>query len=134
MAHPRLLRFVSCQSEDSEFIARALAAYIGHHVGLATEFVDGVPWQERERMLDAGTAHVGWICGLPYVLKSKSPSLRMELLAAPVMHGPRYAGRPVYFSDIVVRRDHAARSFDDLRGARWGYNEPRSRGWCGLRA
>jgi ABC-type phosphate/phosphonate transport system substrate-binding protein len=49
----------------------------------------------------------------------------VELLAAPVMAGTRYAGRPVYFSDIVVHRDSAARSFADLRGARWAYNEHR---------
>ena len=34
--------------------------------------------------------------------------------------------RPVYFSDVVVRRDSTCRSFRDLRGATWAYNEPRS--------
>jgi len=32
----------------------------------------------------------------------------------------------VYFSDVVVRSDSAARSLGDLRGAAWVYNEPTS--------
>ncbi len=109
-----------------QFVGREVTRYIGERLGVATEFVDGFSWQERERLLDAGEIHAGWICGLPYVLKADRPRPGVELLAAPVMAGARYAGRPVYFSDIVVRSDHPARSFDELRGARWGYNEPRS--------
>jgi phosphonate transport system substrate-binding protein len=50
----------------------------------------------------------------------------LELLAAPVARGERYQGRPVYFSDVVVRRERLFGSFEDLRGASWAYNEPRS--------
>ena len=38
----------------------------------------------------------------------------------------RYGGRPVYYSDVIVRRDRPMRSFQDLRGGSWAYNEPRS--------
>jgi phosphonate transport system substrate-binding protein len=126
MGKHRLLRFTSCQSENSEFIGRALTRYIGERLGLATQFVDSISWQQRLRLLDEGVIHSGWVCGLPYVLRADRPRPRMELLAAPVMAGARYARRPVYFSDIVVRHDSPARSFLDLRGSRWGYNEPRS--------
>lgn len=126
MMRPRILRLTSCQAENSEFVGRAIASYLAYRLGLATEFVDGVSWQERERLLDKGEVHAGWICGLPYVLKSGRRRPGVELMAAPVMSGPRYAGRPIYFSDIVVRRDSAVRSFADLRGARWAYNEPGS--------
>ena len=40
--------------------------------------------------------------------------------------GRRYQNCPVYFSDVVVHRDSPFRSFADLRGASWAYNEPRS--------
>ena len=126
MGRPRTLRLTSCQAENSEFIGRAVAKYVEDRLEVATEFVDCVPWRERERLLDEGEIHAGWICGLPYVLKADCARPGVELLAAPVMSGTRYAGRPVYFSDIVVQRDSTARSFADLRGARWGYNEPRS--------
>jgi len=126
MSFPRCLRLISCQAENSEFIGRAIARYAAERLGMSIEFVDGIPWQERERLLDEGAIHAGWICGLPYVLKADRHRPGLELLAAPVMAGPRHAGRPVYFSDIVVRRDSTVRSFEDLRGSRWAYNEPGS--------
>jgi phosphonate transport system substrate-binding protein len=48
------------------------------------------------------------------------------------MAGARYARRPVYFSDIVVRHDHSARTFADLRGTRWAINEPGSHSGYGI--
>lgn len=126
MERLRVLRFTSCQAENAERIGRDLTRYLGVRLGLATEFVDGIPWQQRERLLDEGRIHVGWICGLPYVQKADGARPTVKLLAAPVMAAARYAGRPVYFSDVVVAHGHTARSFGDLRGARWAYNEPGS--------
>ena len=42
------------------------------------------------------------------------------------MHKVRYGGRPVYFSDLVVRAEAPFCSFADLRDATWAYNEPAS--------
>ena len=95
-------------------------------LGISTEFVCDIPWQERERLLDRGEITVGWICGLPYVRKRNAGATNIELLAAPIMKHPRYAEQPVYYSDIVVHADSHFRSFDDLRGATWAYNEPGS--------
>jgi phosphonate transport system substrate-binding protein len=39
------------------------------------------------------------------------------------MTAPRYGGRPVYFTDVVVRRDRPFRAFSDLRGTAWAYND-----------
>jgi len=125
MGCPYVLKLTSCQAENSEFIGRAVADYIADRLGVATEFVDDIPWQEREYLLDKGEIHAGSICGLPYVLKADSRRPSLELLAAPVMTRGRYGSRPVYFSDIVVHRHSMVRSFTDLRGSRWGYNEPR---------
>ena len=49
-----------------------------------------------------------------------------------MVRGARYGGRPVYFSDVVVRRDSPCRSFADLRGRSWAYNEPRSQSGYGI--
>ena len=35
-------------------------------------------------------------------------------------------GRPVYFSDVIVRRDGPITHLEDLRGRSWAYNEPAS--------
>ncbi len=77
-------------------------------------------------MIDTGLANMGWICGLPYVHKIDRAGVRIELLAAPVMKNARYQGKPVYFSDVIVRRESSFRSFEGLRGRRWAYNEPNS--------
>jgi phosphonate transport system substrate-binding protein len=43
-----------------------------------------------------------------------------------VLAGDRYAGRPVYYSDVVVRRDSPITRIGELRGCSWAYNEPAS--------
>lgn len=121
-----VLCLTSCQAPNADETVRAMAGYLAQRLQMPTEFVADIPWQERERRLDAGEVHMGWICGLPYVRKADRPRPTLELLAAPVMSGQRYEGRPVYFSDVVVRRDSPFRSFADLRGAAWAYNEPGS--------
>lgn len=123
---PALLRITSCMADNAEATCRAITSYLGGKLGIATEFVDCIPWQERERQLDAGLIHVCWICGLPYVWKADAADSMVEACVAPVMAADRYAGAAVYYSDIVVRRDSRYRSFADLRGASWAYNEPNS--------
>lgn len=123
---PAVLRITSCMADNAEATCRAISAWLGEQIGIATEFVDCIPWQQRERELDAGRIHLCWICGLPYVRKADAAVPQVEACVAPVMALPRYANAPVYFSDIVVRRDSSYRDFSGLRGARWAYNEPDS--------
>jgi hypothetical protein len=40
---------------------------VGDGLGIAVEFVDEIPRQERLREFDAGRIHVCSMCGLPYV-------------------------------------------------------------------
>lgn len=120
------LKVISIQSESMADTCRQIAHYLGDQLGVATEFVNDIPWKEREELLDAGQAHLGWICGLPYIWKADQRPAPVELVAAPVMRQPRYQQRPVYFSDVIVRRDSATATFADLRGAVWAYNEPHS--------
>jgi len=120
------LVITSCLAANTHPGGRAVAGYINQRLGINTEFAVDIPWQERQRRLTSGQIHMGWICGLLYVRISDQPNSPLELLAAPVMRGPRYAGRPVYFSDIIVRQDSQYYSLSDLRGMRWVYNEPES--------
>jgi phosphonate transport system substrate-binding protein len=50
----------------------------------------------------------------------------VEPLAAPVLAGDRYGGRPVYYSDVIVRHDSPITCLEELRGCSWAYNEPAS--------
>lgn len=120
------LTFTSCMAPRADAFGVALARYISDRLQIPTTFVGDIPWQERERRFDAGAIDCCWICGLPYVWKTARGEPSLELLAAPVMQGERYRGRPVYFSDVVVQRTSHFHSFADLRGATWAYNEPGS--------
>ena len=121
-----MIRIASCMAPNADDTCRAIADYLARALGVGTEFVDGISWRERERQFDAGEIQLCWLCGLPYVWKADAPPPAIELVAAPVMAAPRYAGKPRYFSDIVVHAQSRFRSFAELRGATWAYNEPNS--------
>jgi len=113
-------------ADNTESLCEAIAEYISIRLGIQIEYVTGISWQERERLFDEGTIQILWICGLPYVHKADTSESNIQLLAAPVPAGSRYGGRPIYFSDIVVRKESPFKTFEDLRGAAWAYNEPNS--------
>jgi phosphonate transport system substrate-binding protein len=77
-------------------------------------------------------ADAGFLCGLAYIELNARPKPPLEALAAPVLRGARYGGRPIYFSDVVVRRESPVRSFAELRGRSWSYNEPWSHSGYGI--
>lgn len=120
------LKLASCIAENTESFCEGVASFIEDQLGIRSEYVSGIPWQERERLFDRGAIQILWLCGLPYVHKADTFESDIELLAVPVPRGERYQTRPVYFSDVIVRRDRPFESFCDLRGASWAYNEPRS--------
>ncbi|WP_229744119.1 phosphate/phosphite/phosphonate ABC transporter substrate-binding protein [Aliidongia dinghuensis] len=63
---------------------------------------------------DLGAA---FMCGFPFVRSQYRP----KPLAAPIPAGARYAGRPVYMTDLVVRADAPYRTLEDTFGGRLGY-------------
>jgi ABC-type phosphate/phosphonate transport system substrate-binding protein len=119
-----VLKLASCMAENCEPFCQNIAAYIQSRLGIKTAYVNDIPWQERERLFDEGQIQILWLCGLPYVHKADLRENDMELLAVPVPAGSQYCGQPVYFSDVIVREESPFRSFEELRGAVWAYNEP----------
>jgi phosphonate transport system substrate-binding protein len=103
-------------------VYRFLADRIGGRPGRRVELVVGHSFDQFER----GEADLGVICGLPYVWLADRRPPPVEPLAAPVLSGARYGGRPVYCSDVIVRRDSVITCLEELRGCSWAYNEPAS--------
>jgi phosphonate transport system substrate-binding protein len=83
--------------------------------------IQGGDWRE----LAEGQIDAAFVCSPPLIWLGGA----VEAIAAPVLREERFAGRPLYSSDVVVARDSPFDSFGDLRGARWAYNEPSS--WSG---
>lgn len=73
-----------------------------------------------------------FVCSLPYVTFERRGLAPGLPAVAPVLTGDRYGGRPIYFSDVIVPSDSPARSFADLRGRSWAYNEPLSHSGYGI--
>jgi phosphonate transport system substrate-binding protein len=116
------LRFATFLAPNMAPVYRFLAARIGRRLGRPVELVIGRSFDQFE----AGEADLGVICGLPYVWLADRRPPSVEPLAAPVLAGGRYGGRPVYFSDVIVRRDSPITRLEELAGRSWAYNEPAS--------
>jgi phosphonate transport system substrate-binding protein len=95
-----------------EFVAEACGA---------ADLVDRGDWRE----LAAGTIDLAFICSPPVIWLGGA----VEPIAAPVLTDPRFGGKPMYSSEVIVRRDSRFQSLEDLRGTRWAVNEPSS--WSG---
>jgi phosphonate transport system substrate-binding protein len=99
---------------------QAIAGVLAQRLGREPRFEVAESYERCAADVD----DVCFVCSLPYLLFSAAGRIRMEVLAAPVLAGERYAGRPIYFSDVVVARDSPFHALSDLRGRVWAYNEP----------
>lgn len=113
------IRFATYLAPNMLPVYQFIVEYVGARLACPTELAFGMSFDAFER----GLIDAGFICGLPYVELTRSAEPAIELLAAPVLQGERYRGEPIYFSDVIVSRDHPARSFAELRGCRWAYND-----------
>jgi phosphonate transport system substrate-binding protein len=113
------LRVATFLAPNMRPIYEFLADAFGRELCSDAELVVGASFDQFAN----GEIDVGFICGLPYVQLARQTPAPVEVLAAPVLSGDRYAGRPIYFSDVIVHRDSPVRTFADLRGRSWAYND-----------
>ncbi|MGZ3582781.1 MAG: phosphate/phosphite/phosphonate ABC transporter substrate-binding protein [Ktedonobacterales bacterium] len=116
------IRFATFLAPNMYAVYQCITDYVGDRLGCRTELTAGASFAAFER----GEVDAGFICGLPYVQLTRSSDPPVELLGAPVLQGERYGGLPIYFSDVVVRRDSPYRTFAELRGCAWAYNDRES--------
>lgn len=101
-----------CNRPLYEFVAEACGA---------AELIDVRDWRE----LDSGRIDIAFVCSPPVIWLGGA----VQAVAAPILTDPRFGGKPLYCSEVIVSRDSPFQSLDDLRGARWAINEPSS--WSG---
>jgi phosphonate transport system substrate-binding protein len=81
--------------------------------------------ERSEDPFSRGEADVGFLCAPTYLGLGERERPPAELLGvAPVFADERARGEPVYFCDMIVSRGSSARSFWDLEGGAWAYNDP----------
>ena len=122
------LRFATYLAPNVLPVYEAVAEEVGRRLDIDTELVVETSYDSCER----DEYEVCFVCSLPYVTFERRGIAPAAPVAAPVLSGKRYEGRPVYFSDVIVPRDSDARSFLDLRGRSWAFNEPLSHSGYGI--
>lgn len=96
----------------------AAAAAAGDALARDVEIVQGRSFDE----LSDGDLDVAFLCGLPYVGLGEG----VQALVAPASAAPRYAGAPMYFSDVIARVGEPAERLEELAGRVLAVNEPDS--------
>ena len=122
------LRFATYLAPNVLPVYQAATEEVGRRLGIGTELVVETSYESCER----DEYEVCFVCSLPYVTLERRGIRPAIPVAAPVLRGGRYGGRPIYFSDVIVPRESPARSFDDLRGRSWAYNEALSHSGYGI--
>jgi len=109
-------------------VYEVVADEIARRLGIPTDLVVETDYESCRR----DENEICFVCSLPYVMFERQGISPSEPVAAPVLQGERYAGLPIYFSDVIVHRSSPFRSFEDLRGRSWSYNEPLSHSGYGI--
>ncbi len=122
----RTLRFATFLAPNMFPVYAFITRYVQERLGVSTALIVGSSYERLSEQAD-----VSFLCGLAYI-ELRRLGEPIEPLAAPLLCGSRYDGRPIYFSDVIVRRDSPFRSFADLRGCSWAFNEPYSHSGYGI--
>jgi phosphonate transport system substrate-binding protein len=115
----------NCLAPHLGWFYRFLAGHMADRLSRPVEFIEDAAYEQL------GAVDVVFVCSLAY-LEHPAILRRFEPIAAPVLSGARYGSRPVYYSDVIVRHDSSVRSFADLRGLSWAYNEKLSQSGYGI--
>ena len=116
------LRFGTFLAPNIMPVYQAVADTVGERLGMKTELVVETSYDNCAKDVN----DVCFVCSLPYVEFERQGIAPAIPIAASILAGERYGGKPIYFSDVIVRRDSPFQRFTDLRGHTWCYNEPLS--------
>lgn len=122
------VRFGTFLAPNMMHVYQAIADEVGARLGLSTELVVETDYENCRNDVN----DICFVCSLPYVHFEREGIAPADPIAAPVLRGDRYSGRPIYFSDVIVHVDSGIRSFAELRGRSWAYNEPLSQSGYGI--
>src|SRR5262245_17332871 len=101
-APPRPLRAGTFLAPHLFWFYEFVVQRLGRRLGVSVELTQPSNYVELSGM------DLAFVCGLAYVERGEANEL--EPLAAPVLRGRRYGGRPVYYSDVIVRKGSGLRS------------------------
>lgn len=112
-------------------VYQEMADYLGRKIGRRAQVISGLSYTEADLMLAKGIIQIGFVCGLPYTHAGGNYRLlampSMSMKAGVYSDAPGYEGAPhKYFSYTIVRKDAPYKSWQDLRGHSYAFNEQNS--------
>ena len=122
------LRFGTFLAPNMLSTYQAIADGVGQRLGMSVELVVETDYENCTNDVN----DVCFVCSLPYIIYERQGRSPAVPIAAPILMGDRYEGRPIYFSDVIVHVSNPAQSFTDLRASSWAYNEPLSQSGYGI--
>jgi phosphonate transport system substrate-binding protein len=126
------LRFVTYLSPGIpqaffEAVVEHVRRTLERRASLSVETRVSGPMRGGDDPFSKGEADISFMCAPSFFWLREMENPPVELLPTALVFGDvRSPGQPVYFSEVVVRRESPARSFLDLRGSSWAYNDPYS--------
>lgn len=112
-----------------ETVVNAIRSSTGIEVDLKFEKRISGPSPGDDNPFANDSADVGFVCAPTY----KWSRDILDLLPLPLPSDKRARGRAVYFADVTVQAASTIRSFADLRGSCWAYNDRNSlSGWFSM--
>lgn len=129
IGRPPQLRFVTYLSPSLplalfEAVVDHVRRHTGYQASLRAETSVSGPQRGVQEPFSEGETDVAFACSPSYAWLRELRPPPVELLGvAPVFSDERNAGRPLYFCEVIVRRNASVHSFEDLRGGLWAYND-----------
>lgn len=117
---------VSYLAPNMYWFYSAVGAYLSRALAIEVETVQGLDNPLNDPLLAEDRLDIAFICGLPFIRHHRVAPNQLKAIVAPVMQAQRYQNRPIYFSDVIVASNSSFKSFDDLAGRTWCYNDPGS--------
>jgi len=101
---------------------RALVEYIAHDAHVALTYVPELWSQSLDEICHRADLGAVQLCGYTLAIKRAA----VTPIAAPIPHASWAAGRAVYRTDLIVRKDAPYRTLEDTFGARAGWTATHS--------
>lgn len=96
-----------------------IVEYIGKKLGKKTIIVQRPTYAQMNELVENKHVLAAFICSGPYV--EAHEKFGVELLAAPLMYNDT-----VYYSYFIVNNDSPVKSFEELRGKKFAFTDPKS--------
>lgn len=122
------LRFGTFLAPSVLPVYKAVTNAVGKALGIPVQLTEEVSYKSYVEDRN----DVSFVCSLAHIVFERRGETSAIPVAAPVLTDPRYGGAPIYFSDVIVHRDSPFRSFEELRGRSWAFNETLSHSGYGI--